>query len=91
MIVTNVERETLQEAARYIYNVTDDEESEAQANHFCVSEINLLDNGWVKVTRHDTGVECFPPSRIVTLEDLTGPDAAEMVNLEMAGRAVRHV
>jgi len=71
MIVINVERETLQEAPRFIYNMTTTtrhEGDELEANHFDVALIELLDNGWAKVTRHDTGIECFPPSRIVTLE-----------------------
>ena len=69
MIVTNIERESLEEAARFIYNVTA-EDTDTPPSQFCVAEIQLLDNGWVHVTRHDTGVECFPPSRVVTLEIL---------------------
>ena len=68
MIVHNVERESLQESPRFIYKLTADDKSEMGANHFSAAEILLLDNGWVKVTRHDTGAECFPPSRVVTLE-----------------------
>jgi hypothetical protein len=68
MVVLNVERETLEEAARFVYKLTDNDGAETGVNHFGVAEIKLLDNGWVKVTRHDTGVECFPPSRAVTLE-----------------------
>lgn len=68
MIVHNVERESLTEAARFIYRLTKDDDEEVGANHFGASQIKLLENGWVKVTRHDTGIECFPPSRVVALE-----------------------
>lgn len=67
LIVKNVERESLQEAAQFIYKLASEEE-EAGTNDFCVSNIDLLDNGWVEVTRHDTGIECFPPWRVVALE-----------------------
>lgn len=69
MIVKNVEILNEDAAERFVYKLTDNEEAEVGVNHFGVAQILLLDNGWVKVTRHDTGVECFPPSRIVTLEN----------------------
>ena len=68
MIVFNVEKVDDDDAERFVYKTTKDDNAEVGVNHFGVSEIKLLDNGWVKVTRHDTGVECFPPNRVITLE-----------------------
>lgn len=68
MIVNNVERESLTEAARFIYNLTAKDTEDTRTNHFNVAEILLLDNGWVKVATHDGGSECFPPHRVVVLE-----------------------
>ena len=68
MIVMNVEKEHSDEAERFVYKLTDSNGDEMGFNHFGVAGIRLLDNGWVEVTRHDTGIECFPPSRVVTLE-----------------------
>ena len=68
MIVHNVERIDNHDAERFVYKLTKDDDEEVGANHFGVDEILLLDNGWVKVTRHDSGTECFPPNRVVSLE-----------------------
>jgi hypothetical protein len=76
MIVTNVERLNEDDAERFVYKLTDNDGAEVGINHFGVAEILLLDNGWVKVKRHDTGEECFPPYRVVALEiDPMGPRA----------------
>ena len=68
MVVINVEKEHPEEAARFVYNLTDKGEEESAVNHFGVVGIRLLDNGWVEVTNHDTSIECFPSSRVVALE-----------------------
>ncbi len=68
MIVKNVERLSEDDAERFVYKLTNNDGAEMGVNHFGVAEILLLDNGWVKVTRHDTGAECFPPHRVITLE-----------------------
>ena len=68
MIVTNVERLHEDDAERFVYKLTKDDDAEVGLNHFGVHEIRLLDNGWVKVIRHDGGAECFPPHRVVALE-----------------------
>lgn len=68
MIVHNVERVSDDDAERFVYKTTKNDDEEVGRNHFGVSEIDLLDNGWVEVTRHDRGIECFPPQRVVSLE-----------------------
>ena len=68
LIVTNVEKLHEDDAERFVYKLTDNDGAEVGINHFGVAVIELLDNGWVKVTRHDTGAECFPPYRVVALE-----------------------
>jgi hypothetical protein len=69
MIVFNVEKLNEDDAERFVYKLTDNDGAEVGINHFGVAEILLLENGWVKVTRHDTGYECFPPNRVVALEN----------------------
>jgi hypothetical protein len=69
MVVFNVEILSDDDAEKFVYKLTDNDGAEMGFNHFGVAEILLLDNGWVKVTRHDTGTECFPPSRVVALEN----------------------
>ena len=56
------------DAERFVYVLSADENEERGNNYFNVAEIKLLDSGWVLVRRHDGGVECFPPSRVVDLE-----------------------
>lgn len=70
MIVTNVE--TPSDEQQWIFTVTTPfiRTEDQKPNHFCVKKIELLDNGWVRVTNHEKGyrTECFPPHRIVALE-----------------------
>jgi hypothetical protein len=68
MVVHNVERIDNHDAERFVYKLTKDDSAEIGSNEFGVSKIKLLDNGWVWVTHHNDGVECFPPNRVVDLE-----------------------
>jgi hypothetical protein len=69
MIALNVEPVSEDDCREFIYTLTKEkEEAEITPSQFGVAEIKLLDNGWVKLTRHDTGIECFPPNRVVALE-----------------------
>ena len=65
MIVKN--EETPEDGRTFVYTATK-KDDDAPPHHFLTAEIRLLDNGWVMVTRHDTGSECFPPSRVIALE-----------------------
>ncbi len=73
MVATNPERLADDDPERFFYNVTTPfvHTVDQPANHFCVEKIELLDNGWVKVTNHKEegcAFECFPPHRVIALE-----------------------
>ena len=76
MILRNVEVKTQDAEPVFIYEVrTQFEHTEdAPANFFPVREIDLTQNGWVRVASHDDmPEEVFPAWRVIALEDPHGP------------------
>jgi len=79
LFVKNAEVETTQDPPQWVFKyvgqsstIGDPPLTENQsASLFFTSEIDLLDNGWVFVGAYDDHPsQCFPPWRVITLEDL---------------------
>ena len=70
LFVKNVERVDSNDAKQFKFT-TDVIEEEPPANVFEADTIELLDNGWVFVVTREEGQDmCFPPWRVIALEDL---------------------
>lgn len=71
MMAYNPEIVTPDASDIFIYRVSDEPDETAPASVFNVKGISLEGNGWVFVASHDDDmpIQCFPPWRIIVLED----------------------
>jgi hypothetical protein len=70
MMAYNPEVVTPEDSEIFVYRVSEEPDEEAPANVFNVKGISLEGNGWVFVVSHDdVPIQCFPPWRVIVLED----------------------